>query len=322
MGADRERLWNRLSTTRTGLTDVSGTDFNHGFDGAFSLVFQNLQELSPAHIRDGSGERVVLEHPLNVEMLHIESIKLVNKRIRHFVVEVASGSLHPLMGFRQQDSGFLTPLALFGGDPMVLIAFGTPFEASLRLTKLGLRLLEKAGVGNGGMLVGEGGEVLNPDINSHLLPRWFQRRGFDFTDEAGIPAIGFLAYRAGFWFTLPGTMQAKGNLSDFGEGECLAFPLHAGSPTGIGEGAIPAEAFEARESRFLLACLHPAEEVVIGCVEASQAVLSYLGVELCERQRLLFEQRQLTGLLDIANCSAFLLVGVHAFCEGIVVEVA
>src|SRR5258706_1636324 len=54
VGPHREGFGNIGIALRTILACIARTDFEDGFDGAFSLGLQNTEELSPTNIRDGS----------------------------------------------------------------------------------------------------------------------------------------------------------------------------------------------------------------------------------------------------------------------------
>src|SRR5579872_1109785 len=95
----RQSLRDVLPASGTVLACIAWTDFHDLFCGAFSLLLQNKEELSPAGIGDRSGERMVLEHSPDVQALDIEDVKLTNEIASGLVMKVQSRSLNSLMGF-------------------------------------------------------------------------------------------------------------------------------------------------------------------------------------------------------------------------------
>ena len=114
-------------------------------------------------------------------------------------------------------------------------------------------------------------------------------------------------------------MNSNGNVADFREMKHIAIEFGGGTISGVGEGAVTPKSLEPRETGFP-SRLHAAEEVAVGSLKSSQAVLQDLGVDTSQYRSLLLESRQTVGLLTIREAFAFVLVSVDAFCKGIVVQ--
>ena len=99
------------------------------------------------------------------------------------------------------------------------------------------------------MVVGEGGEELNPYVYPHILSCLVQWLRLHVTGDTGIPSIGFMADGAGFRVTLQRSMNTNRDVTDFGEVQEVALELNACPPLWIGEGAIPAAVVLRRVAR-------------------------------------------------------------------------
>ena len=92
----RKGFGNILSTATTVLTGITRTDFHYVFCGAFSLRFQNTEELPPADIGNRSGKMMVFEHALDAEAQR-RFDELNRKRRSEGLTEAEQNELLPLI---------------------------------------------------------------------------------------------------------------------------------------------------------------------------------------------------------------------------------
>ena len=91
---------------------MAGTDFPNDFDGSFSLLSQNLEELSPRNVTEDTGKVMTSQHPSDVQILNVQRSERSHKRMRRLVREVLPCPLNSLMGLGKKSFGFLAAMTL------------------------------------------------------------------------------------------------------------------------------------------------------------------------------------------------------------------
>ena len=133
------------------------------------------------------------------------------------------------------------------------------------------------------------------------------------------PTIGLTTNRTGFRITLQRSVDTDSDISDFGQMQFSLDELDSHSPLGIGEGTIPAQAFQSGKPWFF-SRFDATEKMLIGSVQTFQTVLSHLRVEGCQRLGFLFQERQVIGLLDISDGSLLMLISIYPFRQRIIIR--
>jgi len=75
MNPGRKNLPNFAAATATGLTRPTRIDLHHQNTGTFGLVSQRCQKASPGDIGNRSAQPAVPDHPLDVQALHLRSLR-------------------------------------------------------------------------------------------------------------------------------------------------------------------------------------------------------------------------------------------------------
>src|SRR6266446_9617841 len=87
---ERKGLENMPTMGTAFRTGVPLVNLDQGAPIPLRFVLQLAHELAPAHIRDGLGEAVILEHVLDRETLDADHLVLVNDASREFVLIIPS----------------------------------------------------------------------------------------------------------------------------------------------------------------------------------------------------------------------------------------
>jgi hypothetical protein len=126
--------------------------------GARGLVFQKSRQHAPAHVGHRLRERVVLQHPLHIQVLDRDHLVLAHDAMADLVQVVPSGAAHALMRARHQPPGAIPACRSFLlSRQLALLAL----EVLLRFSQVA-RVVEFRSVAGDG-------EMREADINADCL---------------------------------------------------------------------------------------------------------------------------------------------------------
>lgn len=291
---------------------VAGIDFDHSMAGTFSLAAEDFHEEAPPHVGNRLGQGMVLEHPLDVQLLNEDGIEAGEESMAHLVGVIQAGALNPQMRFRQQGARFAAALA----------AFHPAGEASLGELQLPLGTFQPLGVRDAFPVV-QGGERFDAEGDPDTLPRLGPGARLVVADDTGIPAIGTVAKGASLGLARERAVGAEPDAPDLGEGQPTVFD--PGAPTfaelRISEAVIPAPPSEAGVAR-LFARLAAAEECLKGAVNPVEHVLKHLGMDTRQIRVLRLQAGKRGGLLGEVDRPLLRLPRFLSFTQGVVVEMA
>lgn len=172
-----KRHLNDSSTTGTGLACVSGVFLLDQSTACYSLVGQELEELTPSRIGYAFSEIVVLDHIFDGECFNRDFTILLGERPAEFVQEVIT-----LVGNLEMTFGNLEP-----GFGTIVAALDSPTHYSLQSFEFALGCSEPTGIIYH-FTRGECGEMFQTDINSNLcLIGVFDWLGINFASESSEP---------------------------------------------------------------------------------------------------------------------------------------
>ena len=161
------------------LTCVPGVDPHNPDTGAFSLVLQLAQEAAPRDILNRTGQPVVLDHPLDVQVLHSDQPVTTRQVQRHLEMMLAPQIRNASMRLGQLLHRLAPVLS-----PQLL-----PADRTLLAPQLGQCVLEKPRILEV-LAIGRGQEVLQ----AHVYADGRIRAGLDnnsaqVAGKDGVPAI-------------------------------------------------------------------------------------------------------------------------------------
>lgn len=272
-------FWNQRPTTGASLTGVPGVDFHHATTSAFRLVRRVVDQLTPSSIGYALGETVVLEHPVNIQVLKRNDAKLVDQPPTEFVGKISAAVGDALVYLGDH----APPPGSFGRSLLGFAQLPLGFRQNLLILAEETRIRDM-------LARTEGGERVKPYVNTNGL--WFigQRLGFNFTSEAGVPvASSSTANGERLDLALDRTVENNLHAANLGQGEAVVFQLEA--ELGVGEAVIPRGRPEARIP-WRLASLDATKEVLKGKVNAVANLLQHLGVNCLERGPFLLPARE------------------------------
>ena len=173
---DAQIFLDQRPTTGASLTGVPGVDLHHATTSTFRLVRRVVDQLTPSSIGYALGETVVLEHPVNIQVLEGNDAKLVHQLATEFVGKISAAVRDALVYLGDNP----TPPSSFGRTLLGLAQLALGACQSL------LVLAEEARIRDMFTRT-ERGERVKPNVNTNSFRLIGQRLGFDFTREASVP---------------------------------------------------------------------------------------------------------------------------------------
>lgn len=267
-----------MSTVATVLRGVCGIDSHDPSTGPFCLVGEKLRELRPSRILDTFCQAVVVNHPVDLEVLDGNYPEAVDDPSALLMSKVAPAVGDSLMDPRDNLPGLLplwSPVLGFRELPLL------PGQVLLVLAEeLGSR---------DGFSGREGGEGEKAYINAYGFIGSRQRDSFRFTGETDEPfAGGSTPNGAGLGRAFQRPMKDDSELADLGELQSVAFEFPANIGLRESEAVVALKAPEARVSR-LFSSLYSSKEGFKGQVNTHSHVLKNLGMDNRKRRPLLFQ---------------------------------
>ena len=291
---DAQIFFDQRPTTGASLTGVPGVDLHHATTSTFRLVRRVVDQLTPSSIGYALGETVVLEHPVNIQVLKRNDAKLVDQPPTEFVGKISAAVGDALVYLGDH----APPPGSFGRSLLGFAQLPLGFRQSLLILAEETRIRDM-------LARTEGGERVKPYVNTNGL--WFigQRLGFNFTSEAGVPvASSSTANGERLDLALDRTVENNLHIANLGQAQAAVFQLEA--ELRVGE-AIVATGRPKTRIPWCLTGLHAAEERLERKVNTFLSVLQNLGVR-DGQERLLFlpASEQFVGGVQIKAFLAFL----------------
>jgi hypothetical protein len=308
----RKSLSDSMTALRAILRRVGRIHFDYLATGAFSLARQNRSELTPSGVTDALGEAVISDHPSHVQTFDGDYVELAHDVKRRLVVEVRALAGNLLMLLCQE----FDRLA-----PAVASLIRTARYPTLRGLQFALRLAQKLRIFDN-LTSREGGEILNPDINSNRIAGLWKESGLILLNgKDNVPPICFTFNRAGFNRSFDWTRKTNTTRADLGHVEFVAFQPKASFHLREGETIEACLAFKSRIP-WCFAVLHAAKEGVKGLAQFTQGILEYLGVDFANVLSNFFDLWKLNGLSVVIDRKPIHRVGVTALLKTSVVQFA
>ena len=106
MGSDRQTLWYDLPTLVAFLRGETGVHSDDLMSSTLSLNFKNVEERAPRGVHDALGQRMILDHVENSQLLHSDHLIVFSVRLGRLIVKIPPlpGDLE--MGLRRAPSSF------------------------------------------------------------------------------------------------------------------------------------------------------------------------------------------------------------------------
>jgi hypothetical protein len=300
-----------MPTTTTRLTGISRVHSYETTPGPFCLDDQHTVKTSPRRVRDGLSQTMIVEHPVDFQILNRNQPEAVDYTTGMLVSEVASTPCRSLMHSRHD----FTTLRSSG---RTLLLFG---ECALRFGKCLFLRAEEAWVGNL-LPCGESGERLQSNVYPHLLIGHGKLGGFPLTGEGGVPLIRTTptyAYRLGGAFE--GAVKHYLHRPHFGQVKRIANKFSSVAILRVADRIVSTVATKSGIAPPLPS-LHPTEEGLKGQFYPLGNVLQYLAMHPFERRTSLLEERDTSLSLVPTGIAAFLFMSLFAVGKRVVVQPA
>lgn len=291
------------------LTCVSGIDSHDADTGAFSLVFQRVQEATPSGILNRTGQTVVLDHPFDVQVFHSDKPIATN--------QAQCGLVTMLMS--QVCNASVSSAQLFDGLSSVLSAPPLSTDGPLLPSQLGKFISEKARIWHV-FAIGCGQEVLQPNVYAdRWVLAWLNLDFAKVTRKDSKPAVGFALDRDRLDLALDLPVHL-----DFHGSDCLNTQLAVNQLNAVSVGRELhrlelALVFEPRIT-WLFAGLDAAKESLEGFVEPSEGCLTATEVQLGKLDALLTEAFEKSGLVSIEDVFSVAFPGSFSMVQRVVVD--
>jgi hypothetical protein len=255
---------------------------------------------------------MVMEHPVDCQIFYRDKPKMIDYLSAVLMREVLAFEANPFVG-----SGYsLAP------NPTLRRAFSLFGKLALHFGKSFFFLAKEARIFNLST-IREGGEGVQPDINSNLFRVFWQYFRFAvLTTETDVPfAGGRTGYRTGFDTTLYRSMQHNANVSYFGQNEFTAFELTARRGLWESDAIVSAISLETWVSG-IFSCLNPAKEGLESKVKPDSHILKDLGVDLVKTIAFKFQSWQFGLLLVERRGFLGFFVGVAFLLKPVIIQPA
>jgi len=307
----REWFGHWCPAARAHLGCASGI-YQHDFTSSFfRFGTKDTDKLSPSGITDAFGQRVVLYHVFDAQILHRDNPVCIDEAAGHLVVEVPPSISDPFMVLSHQLSCFATAVAalLSPGEPLLCPGQGL------------LGLSEIAGVGDVVFVAG-GGEGLQSHINADFSIAGRQGVGLHHTGEHGVPPATVLLQGECLRLPFQGTMQFDLYSTDTRQSDLAAGDIQCQTmfpQLGIGEAIIAVATLEAGITG-LVASLDTAEEGFECSTQAIQNILEDLGMDFAILWPDFLDRGELSALTDIGDGDSLHSPGISALLKASVVK--
>lgn len=276
-----------MSTFAASLAGIGRVNFNEGSASFFRFAGQHTKETRPGRVTNAFGKGVVVQHPVDVQILNRNSPELVYHLSAVLVREVGSMPPDALMHPGYNLSFGLTPWCAFN-------FFG---KFALGLCQSRFFFSKETGVLNL-LSVREGSKGFKANINTDLGRTRGQNLGFySLTAKANIPfTCAAPGEGDGFRLAPQRSVQLNLDMPNLANYQHRAFQLNAGRGLGKGYAVIAAKPFEAGIAR-LLTGFNPTEEGLHGKVKPHSYILQDLGVDVGKGRTGQFKSREFTKLV-------------------------
>ena len=267
-----ERHFINSSATAASPARVSWINFHDARTACYSFVFQHPYESSPASIAYTFGEMVISDHIGNLQILNSDSSKPASEFVAEFVKEVK-----PLVAdfivLPSQEETSLVPIPA---------AFLLPAQSPMQQLQSLFTFDEETGIIHS-FPIGQGGEVLNADINPNsFCGRMFGGCFWHFTSEDGKPLPSLVSLNGkSFDFAFGNSVQNDWNVADFGSIKTLVADKPKPLPMLVAKCLRVSDAlnsaFKTRKAfLFTLQVFHPAKETLKCFINPLRNILSHL----------------------------------------------
>ena len=123
MGSDRQTLWYDLPTLVAFLRGETGVHSDDLMSSTLSLNFKNVEERAPRDVHDALGQRMIVDHVENSQLLNSDHLIVFSVRLGRLIVKIPPlpGDLE--MGLRRAPSSFTASMRpLFASTYRPLLA--------------------------------------------------------------------------------------------------------------------------------------------------------------------------------------------------------
>ena len=274
MGSDREVFRNPSTAFGACLRcRGEGFVFDELSSSTLSLIGQHTQKHSPRRISDMFSETMITKHTPDVKGLNADETILINEYSTLLVHEISS-----LISNLD-----VTLSNLITGFPTIHRTLLFPAQSPLKFLQPMLGFDEKARIADR-VSVAQGGEVLQPNINSDLVVGMgmFCFNGFKFTGEYSKPLTSPITFNGhGLEFTSRQPMEYERYVAYPGDMQPLIREnLKPGLRIRDALNPLPEPGKPNLNPLTLLLLLNPPKEMFIGFRESVSTILENLGVDL------------------------------------------
>lgn len=262
----RESFINQHSAPAAHFGCVAWVNQYHNAPSFYRFGRRELYQLVPCYIRNAFSQRVVLNHPLDIQVLKSDKAIVIDQFPAFFVSKVT-----PFIGDSVMNvSNNLFCLAPFWCPIRLFTQFALCFSQRLFF------LTKEAGIFNR-LTIGEGQKSCQPQVNPNRQIADRQRLWFNFTRETGIPVADRIALNCqGLDSSLNRPVQFDFDITYFGDGQPIT---QLETRLLEGETVIPAKALKAGKAVFVSG-LNPAKERLKSQINPLLHVLQDLRIDL------------------------------------------
>lgn len=287
-----ESFINQHSAPAAHLGRVARVNLYHTAASFFRFAHCELYQLIPCYIRNAFSQAMVLNHPVNVQVLKSDKAIAVDHAAASLMSKVA-----PLVG----DAMMNVNHNLFSFDPF-RGPIGLLAQLTLRFSQGLLFFPKEAGIFDS-LTIREGQESSQAEVNPYCQLAHRQRFWLNFTRETSEPVTHRIALDSqGFDRAFERSVQLDFDIPYLGDSQPF---IQLKARLFEREAIIPTKPLKAREAIFL-ARLEPAKEGFISQIDPLLHILQDLRMNLGECGVIGFPTRQ--NLIGVVQTQGFLLL--------------
>ena len=295
----RESFINQHSAPAAHFGCVARVNLYHSTPSFYRFSRCELYQLVPSYIRNAFSQAMVLNHPLDVQVLKSDKAIVIDQFPAFFMSKVPPLVGDPVMNV----SDNLFGLTSFRRSTYLLAQFTLRFSQRLFL------LAKKAGISNSPAMR-EGQKRSQSAVNPYCQPANRQGLWRGFTTETSEPVTDRIALNGqGFDSTFDGPMQLNPDISYFGDGQPitqLKTRLLEGETIISTKPLKAGKAILTTRGPLALSGLNPAKERFVGQINPLLNILQNLRMDVSQFWIGRFPAGQ--DLVGIVQCQALLLL--------------
>ena len=280
----RESQGLTMPALRAILSGVAGIDSDVYPIGTHSLIGKERCKLSPRCISDALSETMVMNHPVDAQILNCYDTKAIDNAPAVLMGKVFPSVRYMFVDMRNHLSSF-SP----GRSPLLLFR-----QLLLGFSQCCLIFSKEARVSDH-FSIRQGSKAHESNINTNRLSRFWKWLVLNFTNKGYKPLAGACAPNtAGLNFTFNRAMEDSLHRADFRQVDTIR--IDRISALGIGEAIIPTNTTESRIARISTR-LYPPKESLESKVNSHSHILQYLAMNGYQRWTLFLQGREQVNLV-------------------------